>query len=157
MLIEDLAKEAINKENDKCPECNGSGKYQSGTMRVCNSCHGSGIKTENKLLGKADVRYKGIKLEPVEEKMNLNTSKFDSPKRAEPKMYEIWCNIKDHFYDYEGVNLLGSVEAESFQAACDRFFWNNGFYVSEDLAYKGCKLYKTQMEACCDGDEGVLS
>lgn len=72
------------------------------------------------------------------------------------KTYEIWCNIKDHYYDYEGINMFGSAEATSFKSACDKFFIKNVLYVGKDLTYKGCKLYKSQIEAL-DGEEGILS
>lgn len=75
---------------------------------------------KDKKLGNCEVYYNNIKLVPS-------------------KRYELWIST-----EYCTAQLIGAVESDNFDSACDRFFLGNDLYCSENLTYDGHRIFPSQ-------------
>lgn len=63
------------------------------------------------------------------------------------KKFDIWS---EGFVVNEGISgatYHGTIEANSFKEACDKYFSDDIYYNSKTLKYWGCKLFDNELDA----------
>jgi len=64
--------------------------------------------------------------------------------------YEIWSEgflITGMEGDPANASLVATIEAESFQAACDLYYKDNNLYDAKSLTFWGCRLFDNEASA----------
>jgi hypothetical protein len=64
--------------------------------------------------------------------------------------FQIWSEGYQASGDYSDANYFATVEAETFQEACDKYFVteeHKKFYDPKTLTYWGCKLFDNETDA----------
>jgi len=61
--------------------------------------------------------------------------------------YEIWSEGFCVTGQQSKARLVATVNADSFQQACDKFYKNNEYYKSKNLSYWGCGLFDNEVDA----------
>lgn len=67
------------------------------------------------------------------------------------KIYDIWSEGYSVTGNCSPANFFGSIQANSFQEACDKLFLSDDdhkrYYDPHELNYGGCKLFDNETDA----------